>query len=161
MGEKIKLKDLIYEKQLYIYGFHQLETIRFFGDNISTGKISIDRAEMDQNNLLENMIEFNDKTRPKKKKKKKNEDQKKRHTFDNLSELYEGQELTLNAFKSRIFPIKAKKCKRRPPNLAMQLKMLAPKQKFQRLPIAFAQVKASNTSQKLLNEIRQIIYSLH
>ena len=30
-----------------------------------------------------------------------------------------------------------------------------------RLPIAFAQVKAGNTSENLLNEIRQIIYSLY
>ena len=30
----------------------------------------------------------------------------------------------------------------------------------QGLPIALAQVKAGNTSEKLLNEIRQIIYSL-
>ena len=32
---------------------------------------------------------------------------------------------------------------------------------LQRLPIALAQVKAGNTSENLLNEIRQIIYSLH
>ena len=32
---------------------------------------------------------------------------------------------------------------------------------LQRLPIAFAEVKAGNTSENLLNEIRQIIYSLH
>ena len=32
---------------------------------------------------------------------------------------------------------------------------------FKRLPIAFAQVKAVNTSENLLNEIRQIIYSLY
>ena len=32
---------------------------------------------------------------------------------------------------------------------------------LQRLPIALMQVKAGNTSEKLLNEIRQIIYSLH
>ena len=32
---------------------------------------------------------------------------------------------------------------------------------FQTLPIALAQVKAGNTSENLLNEIRQIIYSLH
>ena len=32
---------------------------------------------------------------------------------------------------------------------------------LQRLPIALAQVKAGNTSEKLLNEIRQIIYSLY
>ena len=32
---------------------------------------------------------------------------------------------------------------------------------LQTLPIAFAQVKAGNTSENLLNEIRQIIYSLY
>ena len=32
---------------------------------------------------------------------------------------------------------------------------------LQRLPLALAQVKAGNISQKLLNEITQIVYSLH
>ena len=32
---------------------------------------------------------------------------------------------------------------------------------LQRLPIALTEVKASNTSKNLLNEIRQLIYSLH
>ena len=32
---------------------------------------------------------------------------------------------------------------------------------LQRLPIALAQVKAGNTYENLLNEIRQIIYSLY
>ena len=36
------------------------------------------------------------------------------------------------------------------------LKILIPKQMLQRLLIALAQVKASNTSEDLLNEIRQI-----
>ena len=39
------------------------------------------------------------------------------------------------------------------------LKILSPKQLLQRLPIAFLQVKASNTSKELLNEIRKIVYS--
>ena len=39
------------------------------------------------------------------------------------------------------------------------LKILTPKQMLQRLPVALAQVKASNNSENLLNEIRQIIYS--
>ena len=41
------------------------------------------------------------------------------------------------------------------------LKILASKQMRQGLPIALAQVKAGNTSESLLNEIRQIIYSLY
>ena len=38
------------------------------------------------------------------------------------------------------------------------LKILAPKQMLQRLPIALTQVKAGNNSESLLNEIRQIVY---
>ena len=42
-----------------------------------------------------------------------------------------------------------------------RLKILIPKQMLQRLPIALAQVKAGNNSENLLNEIRQIVYSLY
>ena len=41
------------------------------------------------------------------------------------------------------------------------LKILTPKQMLQRLPIAVAQGKTCNNSESLLNEIRQIIYSLY
>ena len=41
------------------------------------------------------------------------------------------------------------------------LKILIPKQMLQRLPLTFAQVKAVNNSEKFLNEIRQIVYSLN
>lgn len=37
--------------------------------------------------------------------------------------------------------------------------MLPPKQTLQTLPIALSQVKSDDRSKKLLNEIRQIIYS--
>ena len=40
-----------------------------------------------------------------------------------------------------------------------RLEILTPK--LQRLPIALAQVKVGNTSENLLNTIRQIIYSLY
>ena len=42
-----------------------------------------------------------------------------------------------------------------------KLKILTHKQMLQRLPIALAQVKAGNNSESLLNEIRQIVYSLY
>ena len=41
------------------------------------------------------------------------------------------------------------------------LKILTPKQMLQRLPIALAQVKAGDNSENLLDEVRQIIYSLY
>ena len=41
------------------------------------------------------------------------------------------------------------------------LKKLTPQQMLSRLPITFAQLKAGNNSQKLKNEIRQLLYSLY
>ena len=103
---------------------------------------------MDQNNLSENIIEFNNKPRPKTKEGK----DKKRDTFDSVSALYEDWELILNAFRNETFPIKI---------WGKRLRILTPNQMLQRLPIALTQIKAGNTSEKLLNEIRQIIYSLN
>ena len=42
-----------------------------------------------------------------------------------------------------------------------RLKILTPKKMLQRLPVAFAQIEAGNNSDSLLNEIRQIVYSLY
>ena len=47
------------------------------------------------------------------------------------------------------------------PRQGKGLKTLTPKQMFQRLPIALEQISAGNNSESLLNEIRQIIYSLY
>ena len=101
--EKIKWKDLKYETRKYIYDFEQYETIRSFGNSIYTRKANIVEAEADQNNLLKNIVEFNEKSRPRSKEGK----DKKRYIYESAHALYEGRELALNKFKSRIFPIKA------------------------------------------------------
>ena len=41
------------------------------------------------------------------------------------------------------------------------LKILIPNQMLSRLPITLAQLKAGNNSEKLKNEIRQLLYSLY
>ena len=41
------------------------------------------------------------------------------------------------------------------------LQILTPNQMLKRLPIALAQIKSGNNSEILLNEIRQIVYSLY
>ena len=41
------------------------------------------------------------------------------------------------------------------------LKILSPEKMLQRLPMPLAQAKAGNNSESLLNEIRQIVYSLY
>ena len=45
--------------------------------------------------------------------------------------------------------------------MSERLEILTPNQMLKRLPIALAQVKAGNNSESLLNEIRQIVYSLY
>ena len=42
-----------------------------------------------------------------------------------------------------------------------ELKILTPQQMLSRLPISLAQLKAGNNSEKLKNEIRQLLYSLY
>ena len=41
------------------------------------------------------------------------------------------------------------------------LKILTPNQMLSRLPISLAQLKAGNNSEKLKNEIKQLLYSLY
>ena len=89
---------------------------------------------MDQSNLLKNLVEFNNKSRPRTKEGK----DKKRDTYVSTYVLYERQELIYNTFNSGIFPIKSKKCE--------LVEILTLKQILQGLPIAIAQVKAGNTS---------------
>ena len=112
---------------------------------------------MDKSNSLKTLKGFSDKSRPRTAEGKK------------INALYEGRELILNVFKSRIFPIKSTQGKGHSSDLARvakifdltQLKKLTPKQMFQRITIALAQVKAGNTSENLLNEIGQLIYSIY
>ena len=52
--------------------------IRSFGDSIYTRKINIVQAEEDQSNLLNNIIEFNDRSRQRLKEGK----DKKRYTYE-------------------------------------------------------------------------------
>ena len=80
-------------------------------------------------------------------------------SFDRVSTLYEGWELTLNVFKSGIFPIN-KQTNKQTDKQGKGFKVVIPKQMLQRLPIALAQVKAGNTSENYLNEVRKIMYSL-
>ena len=70
-----------------------------------------------------------------------------------LIAFYEGRDIVLNAFKNGLFPLESTQGKR--------LKILTPKQMLQRLPIVLVQVKPANNLENLLNEIRQIVYSLY
>ena len=99
--EKIKQEDLIYKENKYKYDSQQYETIRSFSESIYAGKINIDETEMDQSNLLENTVGFNEKSKPRRKRRSG------KNTFGSVNTLCGGRELTLNAFKSRIFLIES------------------------------------------------------
>ena len=97
--KKIGRKYLNHETKKYICDFQQYETIRSYADNIYTGKINIDEAEMDQRNLLKNIVEFNNKSRLRTIEAK----DKERDTYEIAYALYEGRELILNASKVQYF----------------------------------------------------------
>ena len=80
------------------------------------------KVEMDQSNLLKNLVELNDKSRLRTTEGK----DKKRNTFQSVNAIY----------LEIIFPTKEAQEKGRPSDLATRLKILASKQRLQRLPIA-------------------------
>ena len=88
---------------------------------------------------------------------KKSAEQKK--VIDNLNKLYLSREEVINFFRY-YFEILSEASYRAKQDGA-GLKILTPKQMLQRLRLALAQVTADNNSKSLLNEIRQIVYSLY
>ena len=63
-GRKNFFKRFKIWNKKYICDFQQNETIRSFGKSIYTRKAKIFESEKDQSNLLQNIIEFNNKSRP-------------------------------------------------------------------------------------------------
>ena len=84
------------------------------------------------------------------------------YTIRNVKNLYDSKQKMIDVFNSyskirseALYKSKENETK------GKGLKIITPKQMLQRLPIALAQLKAGNNSVNLLNQIRQIIYSLH
>ena len=102
---------------------------------------------------------FRKQVKPKNTEKKQQEED----VLKNIYNLFEGRKRVLNAFDSKIISIKKMKALVFSDKVSdhFNLKILTPKQILQRLPISLAQAKAGNASENLLNEIREIIYSLY
>ena len=91
---------------------------------------------------------------------KKAKEQK--NTIYNIKILYKARNEAINFYDDySLMMSEAKSKAKQNETKGTGLKILTPKQMLQRLPIALAQVKAGNNSENLLNEIRQIIYSLY
>ena len=108
-------------------------------------------ANIEQANLLSYIYDFTKKARP------RNPAQRtlRADVIDSVTSLVQGREMVINAFKSRIFQVSKESQE------GTGLKILASNQMLKRLPIALAQVKAGNNSESLLNEIRQLVFSLY
>ena len=75
--------------------------------------------------------------------------------------LYKARNEAIKFFNDYISMVSEEKSKAKNKTSDKGLKILTRKQLLQRLPIALAQVKADNNSENLLNQIRQIVFSLY
>ena len=95
-----------------------------------------------------------------KKSAKKSKEQK--NTIYNIEMLYKARNEAIKFYDEySLIMSEAKSKAKQNETKGTGLKVLRSKQMLQRLPIALVQVKAGNNSENLLNEIRQIIYSLY
>ena len=153
--KNVNRNKIVYKGTNKTYDFRNFKTIRTFGNEIRNNIISLDTANIEQTNLLSYIYDFTKKTKP------RNPTQKKLRSdvLDSVTSLVQGREMVLKAFQSGIFQVSKESQEGEGAN--KMLKILTPSQMLKRLPIALAQVKAGNNSESLLNEIRQIVYSLY
>ena len=84
--------------------------------------------------------------------KKRSKEQK--NVLYSIEMLYEARNEAIKFFNDYTWIVSEAKNKARNKTSRKELKILAPKQLLQRLPIALAQVKVGNNSRNFLNEIR-------
>ena len=155
--KKVDRNKMVYKGANKTYDFRNFKTIRTFGNEIRNNVITLDTANIEQANLLSYVYDFSKKTRPRNPAQR----QLKAGIVDNVTSLVQGREMVINAFKSGIFQVSKESKEDEESQEGKGLKILTPNQMLKRLPIALAQVKAGNNSESLLNEIRQIVYSLY
>ena len=131
--------------------FSELEDPFTLPNKIKKGKTSLEEAKTEQENYLEylNVI------------RKGNKNAEQRKTLANINMLYNARNDAIKFIEDYGSMILEAKKLAREDQKGEGLKILTPNQMLKRLPIALAQVKAGNNSESLLNEIRQIIYSLY
>ena len=153
MNNKIDYNDLNYvvvgtgDK----YRFDDLDDPLTLLNNINKGKISMDKAIEQQYNFRKylNLIRIGN----------KNNNQKR--TLANINVFYNARDNAIQFIHDYSRMIREAREQALIEQEGEGLKILTPNQMLKRLPIVLAQVKAGNNSESLLNEIRQIVYSLY
>ena len=144
-----KIAYVVYSNKK-INNFSELADPLTFLDEIKKGKMSLEEAKIHQENYLDylNII------------RKGNKNAEQRKTLANINILYNARNNAIKFIEDYgAMILEAKKQAREQEGTG--LKILTPNQMLKRLPIALAHVKAGNNSESLLNEIRQIVYSLY
>ena len=143
---------MVYKSTNRTYDFRNFKTIRAFGNEIRNNVINMNTADTEQINLTMHIKDFANKTKP------RNRELKEliKEVLDSALSFLEGRDMVYSTCQSGIFP--------RSEELQQEgegLNILTPNKMLKRFPIALAQIKAGNNSESLLNEIRQIVYSLY
>ena len=132
--------------------FYEYKGSKELFNAIKNNQIKFDEVKNKQNEFLNKLsnIKIGKKT------------DKQKEVINNLEKFYNFREEVINFFRDYIEMLSdANYNAKQNETKGKGLKILTPKQMLQRLPIALAQVKADNNSESLLNEIRQIVYSLY
>ena len=153
LAKKVNSDDLIYRYKSNTADekFHKFDNVFSLLDKTRTGKISLTGAKNDQVKFKFNLGEII------RRNSKKISKEQKKNTLYNIKMLYKARNKAikfLDDYSSMVSEAKTKATK------GAGLRILTPKQILQRLQIALAQLKAGSNSESLLNEIRQIVYSL-
>ena len=142
---------MVYKATNKTYDFRKFKRIRTFGSEIRNNVVNMDTVNVEQMNLTMHIKDFANKTEPRDPELK----ELKKEVLNSVLTLLEERDIVYKAFQSRIF-LRSEESQE-----GEGLKILTPNQMIKRLPVALAQIKAGNNSEGLLNEIRQIVYSLY
>ena len=153
LDKKVNSDDLTYKGKFAGTKFDEFDNALSIINKIRDGKEDLAKVKKNQPEFKFDLGEI--KKGAKKSKERKN-------TIYNIEMLYKARNEAIKFYDDySLMMSEAKSKAKQNETKGTGLKILTPKQMLQRLPIALAQIKAGNNSENLLNEIRQIIYSLY
>ena len=148
----------MFDNLIYLYkgrtkdkDFNIYNDVKSLFDMINNKDISLSRAEANQEDLKSNLDDI-------KIGGQKNSAQKK--VIKNVQNFFYSRQAATDFCKDYSSIVINAACDAKTQE-GTEFKILTPKQMLQRLALALAQIKADNNSESLLNEIRQIVYSLY
>ena len=132
------------------YNFDNLDEPPTLLNNIKKGAISMKKTIKQQHSFFKylNIIRIG------------NENDNQKRTLANINMFYNARDNAIKFIQDYgSMILEAKKLAKEQEGTG--LKILTPNQMLKRLQVALAQIKGGNNSESLLNEIRQIVYSLY